>query len=138
MPRLGGYTLTIIAIGAAWVIVVAWLVFGRRRKEPVAVVAPSRVETFADRLRPLVERAARGELSSDGQAQLERMLVNHWRQKLGVEDLPMTEALARLKASPESGELVRALESWLHRPPGTAEVDVAALLAPYRETEVTA
>jgi hypothetical protein len=28
---------------------------------------------------------------------------------------------------------LRSLEDWLHRPPGSASVDVAAVLAPYKD-----
>ena len=41
-------------------------------------------------------------------------------------------ALARLRAYPEAGALLRGTDAWLHQPPGRAAVDVAALLAPYR------
>jgi hypothetical protein len=44
----------------------------------------------------------------------------------------MVDALTRLRQHREAGALLRALEDWLHRPPGTANVDVAAVLAPYR------
>ena len=138
LPRLGGYTVALIAAGTIWIGVLGWLVVGRRRKTAPVATHAVRTETLADRLRPLVEQAALGQLPPDGQARLERMLVQHWRQKLGLEDLPLTEALARMKAHPESGQLLRELESWLHRPPGSAPVDVATLLAPYRETEVAA
>ncbi len=88
---------------------------------------------MADRLRPLVEQAARGQLSDDGKGQLERMLLGYWRHRLALHDLAMADAVARLKAHPQAGALLRALEDWLHRPPGSASVDVAAVLAPYKD-----
>ena len=45
----------------------------------------------------------------------------------------MADAVVRLKEHREAGALLRALEDWLHRPPGSASVDVAAVLAPYRD-----
>jgi hypothetical protein len=103
----------------------------------VQATPPLPPPTLAERLRPLVEQAAAGTLSGDGQAQLERMLLNHWRQKLALEELDMPDALARLKAHAEAGELLRSLESWLHRPPGGDPIDVASVLAPYRQIPVT-
>ena len=45
----------------------------------------------------------------------------------------MDEALRRLRGHEQAGALIRALESWLHRPEGGTTVDVVALLAPYRD-----
>jgi hypothetical protein len=138
LPRLGGYTATLLFLGVVWVAAVGWLLLSRPKKARVETVESTPAETLADRVRPLVEQAARGELPPEGQARLERMLVNHWRRKLDIEGLPLPDALTRMKAHPEAGALLRELESWLHRPPGSVRVDVAALLAPYREPEVVA
>ena len=70
-------------------------------------------------------------LSASQQAQLERLLLTHWRQRLGLENVEATEAMPRLREHPDAGALLRALEDWLHRRPGTVKVDVEAMLAPY-------
>jgi hypothetical protein len=88
--------------------------------------------TLAERLQPLVARAAEGKLSRDELAHLERLLLSHWRERLALGDAPMIEAVQRLREHPEGGVLLRQLEDWLHRPPGSVKVDVEALLAPYR------
>lgn len=103
----------------------------RRRAAPVAG-APAHPPTLAERLRPLVEQAAEGRLSTDGQALLERLLIAHWRERLNLTALGHAEAMARLRDHAEAGQLLRALEIWLHCPPGGTRVDVAGLLAPYR------
>lgn len=131
LGRLGGYRTWMIAAGVVWALLFIPLVWRRRRKEAVASATPA-VPTLADRLRPLVEQAAAGKLSADGQAQLERILLNYWREKLGLGSEDMAEALRRLRAHAEAGELLRALEGWLHRPPGSAPVNVATVLEPYR------
>jgi hypothetical protein len=131
LGRLGGYKALMIAAAVVWAALLVPLVW-RRRKKVLVESAPHSEPSLAERLRPLVEQAAQGTLSRDGQAQLERMLLTHWRQRLGLEGLNMVEALARLREHPEAGDLLRALESWLHRPPGSATVDVNAMLAPYR------
>ena len=87
--------------------------------------------TLAERLRPLVELASAGKLTADEKAQLERMLLGHWRERLGLESLEPRRGHARLRAHPEAGVLLRALEDWLHRPPGSVKVDIDAVLAPY-------
>jgi hypothetical protein len=136
LAHLGGYKALITAVAVVWAILFVPLVWRRRKKE-VAALPPPREPTLAERLRPLVEQAAAGTLSRDDQAKLERMLLHHWRQKLSLEDLAMAEAVVKLKADPEAGELLRALESWLHRPPGSAQVDVIKILEPYRSLPAT-
>jgi hypothetical protein len=129
----GGYRNALLAFAVIWVLAVIplWL-FGRRKK--AAVVAPVELHqpTLAERLRPLVEQAATGQLSADGKAQLERLLLSHWRERLHLGDLDQAEAIAQLRQDPDAGALLVALENWLHRPPGVASVDVTSLLAPYR------
>ena len=127
----------IVFVIALWglVLIPLWLI-GRRRTAPLPVTAAAHAPTLADRLRPLIEQAAAGQLSRDGQAQLERLLLTHWRQRLNLENEDMAEAIRRLRADAEGGALLRELENWLHRPPGSVKVDVNKLLEPYRNLNV--
>src|SRR5437867_3237409 len=86
--------------------------FPARREAP-----PPSAPTLADRLRPLVEQAAAGTLTRDGQAQLERLLLNHWRQRLELTTDSFADAIRKLRQHNEAGALLRELENWLHRPP---------------------
>jgi hypothetical protein len=136
LGRLGGYKTLMTAAVVFWALLLIPLAW-RHRKKAAPVVAIPREPTLADRLRPLVEQAAAGTLSRDGQAQLERMLLNYWRARLDLGSLDMSEAIRKLREHAEAGALLRALESWLHRPPGTVPVDVGAMLAPYRQLSET-
>mgnify|MGYP000530649214 CR=1 FL=1 len=61
------------------------------------------------------------------------MIFSYWREQLGLpEDGDLAELHQQLKAHAEAGPLLRGLEDWLHRPPGTATVDIPTLLEPYR------
>jgi hypothetical protein len=84
-------------------------------------------------LRPLVERAARGELDQRATAQLETALVALWRKRLQLETQDPTTCILQLKAHAEAGPLLRGLEQWLHAPAGRTQIDVSALLAPYAQ-----
>jgi hypothetical protein len=134
LPSLGGYKGTLVAVAIVWAVlfVPLWLT-GRKPKIIELPKAETKPLTLADRLRPLVIQAVEGKLSRDELAQLERMLLNYWREKLGLRQESMIEAVQKLRQHPEGGELLREMENWLHRPPGSAKVDVNALLAPYRE-----
>ena len=130
----GSYTAWLIGLGVVWFIA-AWPLFllGRKRKTPLGQ-AQDEGPNLAERLRPLVEQAANGTLDIDGRARLERMIFSHWRERLGLpEDGDLAELHHQLKKHDKAGPLLRGLEDWLHRPPGTATVDIAALLEPYRQ-----
>jgi hypothetical protein len=138
-PWIGGYRALLGLLALLWVGGFVAFALAGRKKHAVAVpiVAPPQ-PSLAERLRPLVEAAAEGRLTSDGQARLERLLLGYWREKLGLPELRMAEALGRLKAHAEAGELLRALERWLHRPGGVSVAEVASLLEPYRHIPMPA
>jgi hypothetical protein len=133
LPFLGGYKLLMAAAITLWLLLlIPILMIGRQRKAR-DVEQTARPLTLADRLRPLVEQAAAGKLPPDRQAELERLLLWHWRQKLNLADTDAGPAILQLRQHSEAGALLRALETWLHRPPGaTQNIDVAAVLAPYK------
>jgi Ca-activated chloride channel family protein len=134
-PRLGGYRLLVIGLGVLWglgLVAIVLSFFFPRRPRPAAADA-GRPLTLADRLRPLVEGAVAGRLSTGELADLERALMAYWRKRLRLEAAPPAEAIAALRRHPDAGPLLNRLEEWLHRPgPSAAGVDVGALLAPYR------
>jgi hypothetical protein len=138
-PRLSGYRLALIALGILWLIPIAIAIFRRvTRSKPVPVVAHSDAPlSLADQLRPLVEAAIAGRADVDDLARLERLLIAHWRDRLSLAALSAHEALQRLKQHPQGGDILRKVESWLHRPRDSAEPppDIAAMLEPYRRAE---
>lgn len=132
----GGYRTWMIVLGVAWAIGLALILLSFRKKR-AHEAALARPRTLADRLRPLVERAMAGTLSSAERAQLELGLVAYWRRKLGLDAQRPDEALAALRRHGEAGPLLNQLDAWLHkRRTGERDaerVDVAALLAPYKD-----
>ena len=129
--RLDGYARLQWTLGALWGIgLLAILFVGRKRK--AAPTAAAAAPTLADRLRPLCEAVARGDASSGAKAELERLLVAFWRQRLGLGEQKADAAIAAIKAHAEAGALLRAVELWLHAPAAQAPADLPGLLAPYR------
>ncbi|MEM6672157.1 MAG: hypothetical protein AAF726_04900 [Planctomycetota bacterium] len=134
---VGGYRNRMIAIGALWGAVLLGLLFvGRSKPKDDGAGTEVKPLTLADRLRPLVEDARSGDLSTERRAELERLLLAHWRERRDLAEVDVAEAVARLRRDDEAGPLFRQLEEWLHRPdgPDASEVDVAALLQPYEES----
>lgn len=131
LSRLGGYRVWAWLAGGAWLAGLVLILRSMRARRVAA--AGRRAATLAERLAPLVERAARGELDRRATAQLEAALVALWRRRLGLEGLEPAECIVRLRAHAEAGPLLLGLERWLHAPKGAVQVDVAALLAPYKD-----
>ncbi len=131
--RVGGYRAWQIAAAVFWVAgLLAILFVGRRRRQARDDGKRQTVLTLADRLRPLVEAARTETLDPGGRAELERLILAHWRQRRNLEGVKAAEAIATLRRDPEAGALLFKLEEWLHSPVTTDSVDVASLLEPYR------
>lgn len=133
-PWFGGYRMLLGGLAFLWVLgIVAFIYFGRKRKVKVIPVVIPPQPTFAERMRPFVEQAAEGKLSANGQAELERLFMGYWRDRLSLREQGMTKSLAALKRHDEAGALLCALEGWLHRPGGATPEEINALLEPYRK-----
>ena len=129
------YTGLLIAAGGLWLLGLAAILFwGRGREHHLS--QRRRQMTVADRLRPLLEQAATGQLASVDRAALERVLLAFWRKKLRLETLPPAELIPQLRKHPEAAGLMEQLETWLHAPPGEQPIDWQLLLAPYRTMDL--
>lgn len=134
VPAVGGYRRTLIIGSVLWLVGLMVLLVFRHRGSPRS--APrrtvSRPVTLADRLRPVVEEALAGRIDARQLADLERMLLAYWRQRLHLEEATADEAMAVMCNHEEAGVLVRVLESWLHDPERKVTVPLQELLAPYQ------
>lgn len=129
---LGGYRITLIVSGVVWGIGLITILCAGRKRNDSSQLAEQRQISLADRLRPVVEQAIAGELPGEQLAELEMMLVAFWKKQLKCEATPAAEVIPRLRAHPDAGPLLQQLEIWLHAPGSEKEIDLAALLAPYR------
>lgn len=130
-----GWTAAVVIV--VWLLLLVPFLLSLRRPSEQVVAAEAPTPTLADRLRPLVEAAARGELDAEGRGQLERLLLHVWRRRIETPTATTPAATLRhLHQHAEAGPLLRALETWLHRPPGRNTIDsaeIARLLEPYRD-----
>lgn len=132
-PRFGGYRGLMIGLGIAWALGLVAILFLFRKKRVEEHATRARPRTLAERLRPLVESAMAGTLDRAERAQLELGLVAYWRRRLGLDAERPDEAIAALRRHAEAGPLLNALDAWLYKPAGGERVDLAALLAPYKD-----
>ena len=130
--RLGGYRTMLLVGGILWIGGLLVILFVGRNRGRAATLSAGRPASLADRLRGTIEDAVSGKLNQSELAELERMLLAYWRRRLGMEDLDAADAIARLREHEEAGALLKQLERWLHRPETASDIDVAALLEPYR------
>jgi hypothetical protein len=122
-----------IAVGLilVWLMLPLALIFaGRPAKQEEAIFVPPL--SLADRLRPLVVKAADGQLSLGEKALFERLLLGYWCGKLGLDPKETLGSLTDLRKHEVAGELICSVESFLHKPRGADRVDIAALLEPYK------
>ena len=133
LPWFGGYRLALAVGGLVWI--AGWVVlyrWGRGRTLVEAAPPLPAAPGFAERMRPYLERAAAGTLDTAGQAELERLLLSFWRDRLAPSTGRVAADLAALRVHPEAGATITALEQWLHQPGGADAAGIEALLAPYR------
>lgn len=134
LPKLGGYRTTMIILGSIWLAGLGAILLWRKKRPVVDSAGTVEPPTLAERLRPLVDSAAKGDLSADDRAKLERLVIGHWREQLpDIAALSPAEAMMKLRADPQAAPLILALEHWLHaRDSHTAATDIERLLAPYQ------
>lgn len=130
--KLGGYRLLSIVLGVLWLGVFLFILFYKKRGPKEAEPPPAPL-TLHEKLQGLVTKASDGNLSEDQKAQLERLIVGHWKQKVPeLQELPTSQALRKLRSHPEASPLLLKLEEWLHAPKGTAsQTDINTLLEPF-------
>jgi hypothetical protein len=129
------YTSWLIGIVTLWIVIALPLFLaGLKSKKNLDKTNDFNEPDLAQRLRPLVEQAATGNLDTEGRAILERMIFSHWREQLNLpEEGNPVDLYLQLKQHDDAGPLLCGLEDWLHRPPGTTAVDITSLLEPYRK-----
>lgn len=136
LPKLGGYRTALITFGCLWVAGLVGLVCWRRQATVEAAPTEAPVRSLADRLRSLLDRARGGALDAESRAELERLVLGFWRERLDLAALPVPEAVRQLRAHPEAGGLLRQVEVWLHSgKSAVSESEVAALLTPYLQPQ---
>jgi hypothetical protein len=127
------YLPLLLVVGAVWLAGLLMILFYGRGKTK----HPSREQkqlTVADRMRPLIDAAIAGQLTTQQQAELERVLSGFWSKKLRLNHLSADELRQKLREHEEASLMLNQIDSWLHRPATdpTNAIDVNELLKPYQ------
>lgn len=132
LPDWGGYRAVLITGGVLWGFVLLYLLVPRRQRR-LESEAQTAVKSLETRLREAIQAAETGTLNPAERAELERMVLAHWRQRLGMTHLPAAEAHALLRQHEQARNALNLLEQWLHHPQGRNIEDFAALWEPGKE-----
>ena len=127
-PRLSTYQGLVVAFVVTWILGLLAILFARRRP-PAELTEEPHERTLAELLKPKLERARGGALPEDEFAELERLIVEHWRRQGDAPNRSYEAARAELHALPEAGPLLAELEDWLHRPDSDRDQTLAELVA---------
>ena len=130
---VGGYyyaTLAILAI--VWVVWLLLLIFyGRPKPLPPAPVAPP-PPTLAELLRGFLRQLEAGTLDAEAKAKMEMVLLRRWREELAIAGEPMSSALESIGRHEKTGNPLRLLQHWLHRPASNVRSEeIVTFLTPY-------
>lgn len=131
LPFTSTYESTLVLAAILWVLGLFAILLSGRSSKAEAVQVEEKVLTLGERMQPLISKAIEGDLDSDGQAELERILLSHWRAKLQLTNMTAGEAMAKMRQDSEAGPLLRKLEEWLHRPGAKDGVKVREILSDY-------
>jgi hypothetical protein len=123
-----------LVVLAGWALVPLVVLAARAFRRPAhspAPPPPAPTPTPAQRLASLLEQADERELSPGDLARLELLCVQALRLRHPAVVAPAGDepaaALTLLRAHPEAGTLVHALEAWLHSRPGADRNHLASL-----------
>lgn len=131
----GHYYATLAGLGVLWIVWLLLLIFYGRAKPPKAAAAQPE-PTLAEMLRNLLTQLEAGTLDATAKARMEMLLLRRWREELALAGVPMNAALDAISRSEKTGDPLRQLQDWLHRPASNVrQEEIAAVIVPYTRSE---
>lgn len=128
----GSYYATLAGLAVLWIIWLLLLVFYGRPKRPQPVAPAPPEPTLAELLRAFLAQLEAGTLDAAAKAKMEMLLLRRWREELALAGVPMSTALDAIRRSEKTGDPLRQLQDWLHRPASKiGREEIAAALTPY-------
>ena len=128
----GHYYATLAGLAVFWVVWLLLLIFYGRAKPPQLAAAAHPEPTLAEMLRAFLAQLEAGNLDAAAKAKMEMVLLRRWREELALADLPMSAALDAIGRNEKTGNPLRQLQDWLHRPASKIQrAEIAAVIMPY-------
>lgn len=108
------YRLGMALLWFSWGLLLAPLIlYGHKTRKRMAPVPPP--PTIAARLHELLQLGTHSELQIEQQADIEKLLLAHWAERLCLSTDRLEDTLAQLRQHPSAGRQVHRLEMWLHK-----------------------
>jgi hypothetical protein len=107
------YSLLMTLAWGSWLALLIPLIwYGRDWSRRTAVAPPE--PSITERLRSLLQQAAKSDLSPPQQADLEQLLLAFWSQRLKLSEQRLSETIAQLRKHPQAGPQWNSVERWFH------------------------
>jgi len=132
MARIGGYRVWVTIAVSAWIVGLFAIIFvGRSKKLSAAQTSLETVPSPLDQIQRLVDRALQsGELNAQDKADLDVRILNFWRERRHLADVPVADALTQLKTDHQAGPLLIGVEQWFYNRHVPDRDEIASLLEP--------
>jgi hypothetical protein len=128
----GHYYATLAALTVFWIVWLLLIIFYGRPKAPPPAAGPPPLPTLAEMLRAFLAQLEAGTLDAAAKAKMEMLLLRRWREELALSGVPMAAALDAISGNEKTGNPLRQLQDWLHRPASTVKrEEIVAALAPF-------
>ena len=125
------YYAVLAALGVFWIVWLLLLILWGRAKPQISAAAQPE-PTLAEMLRAFLAQLEAGTLDADAKAKMEMLLLRRWREELSLAGVPMNAAHDAIARSEKTGNPLRQLQDWLHRPASKiGREEIAAVVAPY-------
>lgn len=122
------YNLLMTLAWGSWAALLVPLFFAGRDWQRRTVAAPPQ-PSIVERLRSLLQQAARADLKPEQQADLEQLLLAFWSQRLNLSEQRLSETIEQLRQHPQAGPQWKSVERWFHaRSNSTSRVAAKQLL----------
>lgn len=128
----GHYYATLAGLAVFWIGWLLPLIFYGRPKAPAPAAVTPPEPTLAEMLRAFLAQLEAGTLDAAAKAKMEMLLLRRWREDLALADVPMSAALDAIGRSDKTGNQLRQMHDWLHRPASAVKrEEIVAALAPF-------
>jgi hypothetical protein len=128
----GHYYATLAGLAVFWIVWLLLIIFYGRPKAPPPAAAATPEPTLAEMLRAFLAQLEAGTLDAAAKAKMEMVLLRRWREEMALAEVPMSAALDAIGRSDKTGDHLRQLQDWLHRPASKVGCEeIAAVITPY-------
>ncbi len=107
---------TLTGLGILWIFWLMGLIFIGRPKRPPKITPPPPPPSVAERIARYLIALRKGELTVNEKAELEVLLLEHWRDRLDLRERRMAEACRQIQRNDDLGTVYGKLQAWLHAP----------------------